>query len=216
MFTGIIECIGTIMSAQRRGTSIILSIEPENDDFPVNIGGSVSVDGACLTLEQRAGKTMRFNAAAETLRRTTLSEAAVGRRVNLERATLLGSRLDGHFVYGHVDGIGTIRNDREMNGSTLRTIAVPSELCRFMAEKGSAAIDGISLTIASCGTGDITISLIAHTLEATTMALKKPGDAVNIECDIVARYLHRLLQAGGGDAAPASEPLISLMKRSGF
>ena len=148
MFTGIIECVGTIISVQRRGASIILTIKPEKEDFPVNIGGSVAVDGACLTLEQWAGKTMQFNAVAETLRRTTLSEVSVGKRVNLERATLLGSRLDGHFVYGHVDGTGMILRDREINGSIVRTISVPAEIAPFMAEKGAIAIDGISLTIA--------------------------------------------------------------------
>jgi riboflavin synthase len=216
MFTGIIETIGTITGARREGTSIVLAIRPGNDDFPVATGGSVAIDGVCLTLERWEGKEMQFSAVAETLNRTTLRDVPTGRRVNLERAAFLGSRLDGHLVYGHVDGIGTILHDREISGSILRTIAVPSELCRLMAEKGSVAIDGISLTIASCGTGDITISLIPHTLKATTMSLKKPGDAVNLECDIVARYLQRLLQAGGGGAAPAAESLLSLMERSGF
>ncbi|MBN1577180.1 MAG: riboflavin synthase [Chitinispirillaceae bacterium] len=216
MFTGIIECIGTIIGVQHRGTSIILTIKPENDDFPVNIGGSVAVDGTCLTLERREGGTMQFNAVAETLHRTTLSEVSAGRRVNLERAALLGSRLDGHFVYGHVDGTGTILRDREMNGSIVRTIAVPAELSRFMAEKGAIAVDGISLTIAESAAAGIAVSLIPHTLKITTMPLKKAGDTVNLECDMVARYLYRFMQTGNLPAAATAEPLLSLMQRSGF
>jgi riboflavin synthase len=216
MFTGIIECIGTIVNARRQGSSIVLTVRPDLDDFPVAIGGSLAIDGVCLTLERFSGKEMQFSAVDETLRRTTLHEVSMGQRVNLERAVLMGSRIDGHFVYGHVDGTGTILRDREMNGSTIRTIAVPAELYRFMAEKGSVAIDGISLTIAQCGAADIAVSLIPHTLKMTSMSLKRPGDNVNIECDIVARYLRRLVQTESLPAAAPAEPLISLMERSGF
>ncbi len=216
MFTGIIETSGSIVSTRREGTSTVLFIEPDQKQFEVAIGGSVAIDGICLTLESRSGSRMRFSAVAETLGKTTLGTVRSGRRVNLERAIPVNGRLDGHFVYGHVDGIGTIQNDREMNGSLLRTISIPAELSRFMARGGSVAIDGISLTIAQCDTTTITISFIPHTLSATTMAQKRPGDHVNLECDILTRYLYRLL---GGDVltgATAASPLRTLMERVGF
>lgn len=216
MFTGIVETLGTIISLRKEGTSIVLYIEPERDDFDVTVGGSVAIDGVCLTMESRSGNRMRFSAVAETLQHTTLGTARSSQRVNLERAAPVNGRLDGHLVYGHVDGIGKITNDREINGSLLRTIAVPSELSRFMAQKGSVAIDGISLTIARCTETTITISFIPHTLGATTMARKRSGNPVNIECDILARYLYRLLQAGTAAGSKGSTPLQALMERSGF
>lgn len=216
MFTGIIETLGTVAGFRREGTSIVLFIEPDRKDFPVAIGGSVAIDGICLTMESRSGTRMRFSAVAETLNHTTLDNVRSGRRVNLERAAVVGGRLDGHFVYGHVDGIGSILRDREMNGSLMRTVSVPEELSRFLAHKGSVAIDGISLTIAQCDGTSITISFIPHTLGATTMAHKRPGDRVNIECDIVARYLHRLLQTGDAAEPRAGSFMQTLMERSGF
>ncbi|MBN1760088.1 MAG: riboflavin synthase [Chitinispirillaceae bacterium] len=216
MFTGIIETLGTIADSRREGSSIVLSVEPDRKDFTVTIGGSVAVDGACLTLESQTGNRMRFSAVAETLDRTTLGSIRTGRRVNLERAALVDGRLDGHLVYGHVDGVGSIQRDREMNGSLMRTISVPKELSRFMAYKGSVSIDGISLTIAQCDVTSITISFIPHTLSATTMVHKRPGDPVNIECDIIARYLHRLLQKGGTAGPTANLSLQALMERVGF
>ena len=176
MFTGIIECTGMITYIRHQGSSTILLIEPEINNFNVNIGDSVAIDGTCLTLEQWEGTAMRFCAVAETLKKTTLSHGYRAQVVNIELAVLLGERLDGHFVYGHVDGIGTILRDRELNGSTLRTISVPSNLLAFMAEKGSVAIDGISLTIAQVKCSEITISLIPHSLAKTTLARKHPGD----------------------------------------
>jgi riboflavin synthase len=216
MFTGIIETLGTVTRTHREGTSIVLYIEPELRDFKVAIGGSVAIDGTCLTLESQSGSQMRFSAVAETLNRTTLVNSRSGRKVNLERAARIGGRLDGHLVYGHVDGIGKISSDREINGSLMRTITIPRELSRFMALKGSVAVDGISLTIAQSRPDEITISFIPHTLLNTTMAQKKPGDQVNIECDIIARYLHRLLQTGTISGVATEQPLQALMERSGF
>ena len=216
MFTGIIETLGTIADSRHEGTSTVLFIEPDVEDFTVAVGGSVAIDGACLTLESRTGNRMRFSAVAETISRTTLGSSRSGRRVNLERAALIGGRLDGHLVYGHVDGIGKIAHDREMNGSLMRTISIPKELSRFMGHKGSVSIDGISLTIAQCDTASITISFIPHTLGATTMAQKRPGDRVNIECDIIARYLDHLLQSGDRAGSAAHPSLQARMERAGF
>lgn len=218
MFTGIIECTGVIQSIHRRGSSLELLIDPGIPDFPVDTGASVAIDGTCLTLEQWTDRSMRFSAVAETLKRTTLYSARAGQRVNCERAAKLGNRLDGHLVYGHVDGTGTITNDEERNGSTLRTISVPDELSPFMAEKGSVAIDGISLTIARSDKRSITVSIIPHTLKVTTLSEKGRGDPVNIECDIIARYLRRLI-AEQQDPNPSSdkkESISAIMERAGF
>jgi len=218
MFTGIIESIGSVTRVKKEGSSIVLLIEPRLSEFTVAIGGSVAVDGCCLTLEYMVGRAMQFSAVAETLKKTTLSTISPGRLVNLERATPTNGRLDGHLVYGHVDGTGIIKRDREINGSTLRTIAVPDTLFKFMAQKGSVAIDGISLTIAESYRNEITLSLIPHTLQMTTLTEKRPGDSVNIECDIIARYLQQLISTSS-QTPPASlqkESLQSIMERSGF
>lgn len=218
MFTGLVECMGTIRTLRRQENSFIITIHPDQTDFTVKPGGSVAVDGACLTLERRSNQMMEFAAVMETLNRTTLAQAQVGRRVNLERALLLTNRLDGHMVAGHIDGIGTIIKDRDAGGSLLRTISIPETLSQFMTEKGSITIDGISLTIAQSAKKTVTISIIPHTLHATTLATKKVGDSVNIECDLVARYLYRFWENAHGEQAveKRAETLISKMGRLGF
>ncbi|NLP02261.1 MAG: riboflavin synthase [Fibrobacter sp.] len=198
MFTGLIECLGTVRSINRSGTSIKICIAPGAEDYIVPEGGSVSIDGVCLTVEKCDGEVLHFSAVAETLKRTTLGDAVPGRKVNLERAMKLGDRLDGHLVLGHIDGTGVIVRDRDLNGSIQRSIRVPLELMPLMAVKGSVAIDGISLTIASTGTEEITISLIPLTINSTTMAYKRTGDSVNIEIDVLARYVSNLVQKNTG------------------
>jgi riboflavin synthase len=215
MFTGLIECLGTLNSIERKGSSVILGIEAEDTNFDVCNGGSVAIDGVCLTLERISGKTMYFSAVRETLSRTTLSTAVIGRKVNLERALQFGGRLDGHIVAGHVDTTGVITNDKDAGGSLLRTISLPSEVMVFMAEKGSVAVDGISLTIASVGSSEITISFIPVTLAKTTMSKKNAGEKVNIECDVLARYLYRMLH-GTQQNNIKGESLLSSMERFGF
>lgn len=214
MFTGLVECMGTVETVQLHGTSIILAIKPDLDNFRVPEGGSVSIDGSCLTVEKDTGKALYFSAVRETILRTTLSDVKVGRRVNMERALQVGGRLDGHMVLGHVDGIGSILSDRDVGGSVLRTIRVPDELTKFMAEKGSVAVDGISLTIAKSDGETIVISFIPATIQKTTMALKKNGDKVNLECDVLARYLNRLLNKDGESGTDGS--LLNKMERLGF
>ncbi|NLD98918.1 MAG: riboflavin synthase [Fibrobacter sp.] len=217
MFTGLIECLGTIRSVERHGTSIVLAIRPDLEDFAVTIGGSVAIDGVCLSVEKTDGVTLSFSAVRETLFRTTLNNAAPGKRVNLERAMQLGGRLDGHIVQGHVDNIGQIINDRDVGGSILRTIRVPAELNKFMAEKGSVAIDGISLTIADVVENDITISFIPATIKNTTMSWKKRGDTVNIECDVLSRYLYRLFMADSNQSENSSGiSLLTKLERLGY
>jgi riboflavin synthase len=214
MFTGLIECLGTVSSVQQHGTSFVIAVKADCSDFEVAVGGSVSIDGSCLTVEKINGNLLYFSAVRETLLRTTLCNVHAGRRVNMERALQVGGRLDGHFVLGHVDGVGTIVSDYDAGGSVLRTIKVPEGLQKFMAEKGSVAIDGISLTIAKIIDEMIVISFIPATIKKTTMALKKSGDPVNLECDCLARYLKRLLEST--DQKSSDEALLSKMERLGF
>lgn len=197
MFTGIIETLGTIKSLQRGNKSITVSILPDYDDYAVSIGGSVSIDGACLTVESESGNVLSFTAVYETLEHTTLAQMRTGARVNLERALRLSDRLEGHVVLGHVDGVGRILNDKKYGDSIYRTIGVPKKLHRFMAHKGSVAIDGISLTITETKDETITVALIPHTLSKTTMSIKNTGNQVNIECDVFARYIYHQLNFNG-------------------
>lgn len=212
MFTGIIECLGTVMRVQPQGTSLALFIKPDMDEFPVAVGASVAVNGSCLTLESESSGILRFSAVKETIERTALSGITSGCRVNLERALRVGSRLDGHYVYGHVDATAAIVADREVQGSLLRTIELPAALIHYVAEKGSIAVDGISLTISRNTSTSFEISFIPHTLAMTTMSFKKPGDQVNLEADIIARYLETLLTTHGQQ----QESLLTRMERAGF
>jgi len=213
MFTGLIETMGVIAGVRPGGRSVELCVKPDMDGFEVETGGSVAIDGVCLTLERRdAAGRMFFTAVAETLRRTAFDRVVPGRRVNLERAMRANGRLDGHIVLGHVDAVGRIVGDEDAGVSIVRTIEIPKELSPFMAEKGSVAVDGISLTIAGAGVNTISLSLIPATIGKTTMSAKKAGDAVNIECDVIARYIYRMVTA---QVSP-KESLVDKMERLGF
>lgn len=218
MFTGLIETLGTVKSINKKGTSILIGIRPDIDLHEVRTGDSVAIDGICLTVEYKQESVLVFSAVRETLNRTTLNTCSIGRRVNLERALRLSDRLDGHFVLGHVDGLGSILSDEDVNGSVLRKITVPKNLQAFMAEKGSVAIDGVSLTIAESTDDSITLSIIPSTLERTNILEKKPGDKVNIECDVIARYLFRFTKFSLTENSSGTEPdsLINKLERFGF
>jgi riboflavin synthase len=200
MFTGLIETLGTIVSFEQRSAAALIGVRPDLKDFTALPGASVAVDGACLTVEHVKGPVLYFTVVAETLDRTTLARERLGSQVNLERPLSATGRLDGHLVLGHVDGVGTITRDRIEGAGTRRTIEVPATCVSLMAEKGSVAIDGISLTIAEVKGSEITVALVPRTLGATTMRDKREGDRVNIECDVLARYVQRLLTA---DRPPA-------------
>ena len=217
MFTGIIEAKGIIREIRSGSQSLSIAVTCETEEFELKIGGSVSVDGVCVTVESYKGNVMFFTAVAETLSRTTLVHKRVGERVNLERSTPLSGRLDGHIVLGHVDGVGVIAQDRPAGDSIVRTIRFQKDISRFLAEKGSVSVDGISLTIARASMEDFDIALIPFTFNTTTMALKRPGDRVNIECDVLARYVERLL-AGRADGAGAGGggSLFDKLERSGY
>jgi riboflavin synthase len=194
LFTGLIETIGTISTVKRLNKNLELGVIPDRKDFSVSPGSSVAINGICLTVITIEERKLYFNAVHETLEKTTLARAGAGERVNMERALRLGDRLDGHVVQGHIDCMGTIAGDDKIGNSILRKIAVPAPMMKFMAYKGSIAIEGISLTIAFSDNGTIGVSLIPYTLEKTTMGGKKTGDRVNIECDVFARYIHQLIR----------------------
>jgi riboflavin synthase len=218
VFTGIIETVGTIREIRRGGRSVALGVCPDAKEYSVAIGASVALDGACLTLESVRDGILYFTAVAETLDRSTVGSWRAGDRINMERALRLADRLDGHFVLGHVDAAGTIVSDRRDGDATVRSIRVPAPLMPFCAEKGSIAIDGVSLTIAAAAQDTIDVSLVPFTVEKTTAGAKRAGDRVNIECDVIARYLARLMAGNPARDAAKAVPgnLFDKMERSGF
>lgn len=226
MFTGIIESLGTISSIQKKDKSITLKINSDKEDFVVKKGGSVAIDGVCLTVESFSANILSFTAVYETLQHTTLKNIRTGMNVNLERALCLSDRLDGHIVLGHVDGTGRIVSDQRYGEGMYRTIWIPEELRQFMVHKGSVAIDGISLTIAEKTKETIVLSLIPFTFAETTMVQKKEGQLVNIECDIFARYIYHQMKLythsqsknkdSTSEKSPPSLNILKLMEKSGF
>jgi riboflavin synthase len=181
VFTGLIECLGIIAQVRRLPQALAIRIASVLTPYEARPGDSIAVNGACLTVESADASGLWFTAVRETLSKTTLEGLAAGTKVNLERALKSGDRLGGHFVQGHVDGVGQIEGDRKDGGSLLRVIRVPAALMPLMAQKGSVAIDGVSLTIAETGADTISIALVPFTLSHTTLGAARRGDRVNIE-----------------------------------
>lgn len=195
MFTGLIEQLGRLTRVERRGADARLLIESGYRDL--SLGESVAVDGACLTVESIDGATFTAAASAETLRVTTLGRAQAGQVVHLERALAVDGRLGGHIVTGHVDAIGRVR-DRQPRGAALRvTYELPPELEPLVADKGSITIDGVSLTVNGGGPGTFWVMLVPFTRSETHLDRKQPGEPVNLEADVLAKYVERLLRFRG-------------------
>ena len=198
MFSGIVERVGTVERADRSASGLRLSIaagfEPGSD--PAR-GASVSVNGVCLTVERAEGGRFEAVAVGETLRVTTIGALRAGDRVNLERALRVGDEVGGHWVQGHVDGVGRVTAVGRDAGDVRVTIEVPEALRRFVASKGSITVDGVSLTVAVWEDPRLTVALVPHTLRLTTASEYEPGRLVNLESDLVARTLERLLEARG-------------------
>jgi len=192
MFTGIVEGMCPVVEV-RRGATWRLTLDLGQLADGVKLGDSISVNGVCLTVAAISGRRGSFDAIGETIGRTALARLAVGERVNVERSLRVGHRIGGHFVAGHVDGVGTIRVKERRPEETLVRIAVAPELTALMAAKGSVAVDGISLTLVDVGHGLFSVALIPYTLRETTLGWKGEGDRVNVEVDILARYVARLL-----------------------
>ena len=188
MFTGLVEQVGVIREVRRDRGGETLRIEAHFDGVPER-GESICVSGACLTVESATAEAFTVFASAETLDKTTLANAGVGRRVNLERALRIGDRLGGHFVSGHVDGQGRVRRLVRRGEAHEIAVEVPSELLRYLPSKGSVTIDGVSLTVNKTEGGAILVTVIPHTWDATTFTALTAGTTVNLEIDILARYV---------------------------
>jgi riboflavin synthase len=195
MFTGIVEELGVVVDVQAKGDSATLSVRAPVVSTDARHGASIAVNGVCLTVVGQRDDVLDFDVMAETLKRSVIGGLAPGERVNLERPVRVDGRLDGHVVQGHVDGSGVILDRRPGDGWETVRFAVPAPLARYLAEKGSVAVDGVSLTVTAVGPDWFEVGLIPETLRATTLGLKQPGAAVNLEVDILAKYLARLVEA---------------------
>ena len=213
MFTGIVQAIGKISALERRSGDARLRVNTGTLDLSdVKLGDSIAVSGVCLTVIELAAKDFAADVSGETLACTTLGGLKPGAAVNLEKALLPTTRLGGHMVSGHVDGVGKVLDRRQDARSVRFRIAVPRELGKYIAEKGSVCINGVSLTVNAVRDAEFEVNIVPHTLAATTLGELAAGDAVNIEVDLLARYLERLLR--GQDTAAGVTP--ELLARHGF
>ena len=193
MFTGIIQSTGRIARSERRGGDLRFTIvAPEWDVSDVALGDSIAVSGCCLTVVTREGGALAFDVSNESLALTTLGDLRVGDRVNLEKALRLSDRLGGHLVSGHVDGVGCIESIEPDARSQRWRIAAPRDLMRYVAAKGSICVDGVSLTVNAVANDGFGVNLIPHTVAQTTFHARRAGDRVNLEIDLLARYVERL------------------------
>jgi riboflavin synthase len=198
MFTGIIETTGRIGACEAHGTDQRLRIDAAfGSDRPLAIGDSIAVNGVCLTATDASASGFFADVSSETLARTTLGELQVGSTVNLEAALTPSTPLGGHLVSGHVDGTGEVLDRREDARSVRFTFAIPADLERYVAVKGSICVDGVSLTVNEVGAQQFGVNIVPHTLAVTTLGGFAPGRRCNLEVDLIARYLERLLQARG-------------------
>jgi riboflavin synthase len=211
VFTGIVEDIGTIVSLSplRAGTSVAVATRLPADG--IALGDSIAVSGVCLTVTGKGDGKFTADVSRETLSRTTLSSARPGTRVNLERSLTLSGRLGGHIVYGHVDGTGTIREVRPQGEARVFHIQADPSIMKFVVYKGAVAVDGVSLTVSAVRPEGFELTLIPLTLERTTFGVSRPGERVNIEADIVGKYVLRHLEGGGGGGVT-----LDFLKQHGF
>lgn len=218
MFTGIIENLGTIERIIPQGEGKILHIGCGLDLTHTRIGDSIAVNGACLTAVSLGKHAFSVDMAPETVARTTFKTAVPGMRVNIERAMQLTSRIDGHLVSGHIDGTGTISRMEKKSNAILWTIRVAPRLAEEMIEKGSVAVDGISLTINQCTDTDFSVSIIPLTAKHTTIGIKQTGDRVNIETDMIGKYVRKFLtrNADAGTGTDRTGVTMALLARNGF
>jgi riboflavin synthase len=193
MFTGIIEELGTVQSILRNGGGCTLSIGARNTLDDLEIGHSISVNGICLTVTSLDRHSFTVQAVEETVQKTTLYKIREGDRVNLERAMKPSDRLGGHIVTGHVEGIGIIRSKVEREGGVILSIDVPRDISRYVVPKGSVAVDGVSLTVVALMGSQVIVSIIPHTARVTTLGFRKRNDEVNIETDLIGRYVEKLI-----------------------
>jgi riboflavin synthase len=193
VFTGIIEDKGRVVRMERQGSFNRMTLEAPMSLTELSLGDSINVNGVCLTLVEKRGQVIAVDISSETLQRTNLSKIREGDDVNLERALKLADRLGGHFVTGHVDGVGTITEERKEGDFLHIRIRMPQSVMKYIVQKGSIAIDGISLTVNECQGDEIRVTLIPFTLQKTTLLEKRVGEWVNVETDILGKYVESLL-----------------------
>ena len=229
MFTGLIEEIGVVKSLTRIPVAMIsgalgkLVIASEKVIDDVSVGDSVSVSGVCLTVTSADGGELSFDAVPETLARSALGGLRGGDKVNLEASLKAGKAMGGHFVLGHVDGVGVLESVRPVpttsgnaGDCSLMSVSAPPEVMRYVVEKGSVALDGISLTVASCEGSRFTVAVIPHTLAATTLHLKRQGDKVNLEADIIGKYVEKFVGERVGSGGRSSGVTEDVLRDAGF
>ncbi len=212
MFTGLIEEKGKVIRAQPSGGGLRLTVEARVVSEGTAIGDSIAVNGVCLTAVSIKGAQIEFDVVHETVDRSTLGELKPGQSVNLERALRAGARMGGHMVLGHVDGIGVIREIRRSGAETVFRFEATPDVMRFVVEKGSIAVDGISLTIADFGRDWFTVAVIPHTLGATTLGERAVGGRVNVETDIIGKYVLKFV----GKSADSDDRMLGLLEKGGF
>jgi len=211
MFTGLVEEIGTVRSLTGGAVGrLVVASSRVIDD--VAIGDSVSINGCCLTVTSIGGGELSFDAVPETLSRSTLKDLRPGDRVNLEASLRAGKMIGGHFVQGHVDGVGTIEGIKTLAESAVIRIVAPRDILRYVVEKGSVAVDGISLTVASCDDAGFSVAVIPHTLEVTILGQRRVGDRVNLEGDIIGKYVEKFV-TGSKASGQVTEDLL---REAGF
>lgn len=216
MFTGIIEATGHIAAIKRSGQDAQLTIQSDTLDFSdVKLGDSIASNGVCLTVTSLGSKSFTADVSGETLSRTLFGSYQTGQRINLEKALLPTTRLGGHLVSGHVDGIAIVSKVKKTGQSWQIYLQSPEELGRYIAEKGSVTIDGISLTVNELTANGFRLTIVPHTARETTIQALQAGSKVHLEVDLLARYIERLLQ-GKQAAAPASHVTMNLLQQSGF
>ena len=197
MFTGIVEELGQVVDLCQHADSALLTVRGPKVSEDAIHGASVAVNGVCLTVTDRDDDVVAFDVMAETLQRSSLGALAVGQPVNLERAMAASDRLGGHIVQGHVDGTAALVSRIPGERWEVVRVGLPADLARYVVEKGSITVDGVSLTVSAVGADFFEVSLIPTTLALTTLGTKQPGDLVNLEVDVIAKYVERLLQLPG-------------------
>ncbi len=208
MFTGLVEEIGRIQRVTPEATGVRVIVEAAKVLQATAVGDSIAVNGCCLTVVELGPHSFSAHAGTETLARTTVGSWGPGKRANLERALTATSRLGGHFVQGHVDGVGALQAVMPEGETTRLCFSLPAELSLFVVEKGSIAVDGISLTVTACRDEAFEVAIIPHTLGQTTLGTLRPQEAVNLETDILAKYVHRMLGAMGPGKATITEEFL--------
>ena len=219
MFTGLVEELGLLRAIARGADSARLSIEAREVLINVKLGDSIAVNGVCLTVVEFKPNLFAADVMAETLTRSNLGRLKPGDRVSLERAMALGDRLGGHLVSGHIDGVGTITGKERRDIATIVTISAPPEVIRYVVKKGSIAVDGASLTVVDFDVKSFQVSLIPHTAHKTTIGSKNTGETVNLEADLVGKYIERLMgprAAPGQDGVKAGGITFEYLAEKGF